>query len=334
MKRPKSFIFNFKAFINDIWTHIYGIITVISFLVALFFTIFTLNKQDVDFKDVLYVCLGIITVLSFVIIRISTKYSQLHNMSADLLNYERENSNLITLIQLQAETTHNITHYYRNLEFLLDSIIQKINNNDNDNITEEDIASINEINNQFLTILTSSLQNYFSIYTDDNCSISIKSLNRDKNKLKTIFRDPVNLKKRKQAEQMSGISSYETSQNTAFDVILSETYKNYYYANDDLSSEYTNHKYKNCNINWNSYYNSTIVVPISLSDPINIANRNILGFLTVDNRTGYLTDDTSVEYMHAISDLLYNYFYKYTILSEFSIRNNIKNDRQHDFLWH
>ena len=127
MKRPNNFKFSIRSLINNLWTHIYGIITIISFIAALVFSIMTMKKPELEFKDVLYVCLGIITFLSFVIVRVSAKYSQLHNMSADLLNYKRENSNLITLIQLQAETTHNILHYYRSLIVDLDTIIEKIN---------------------------------------------------------------------------------------------------------------------------------------------------------------------------------------------------------------
>lgn len=330
MRRPKKFDFSLKSLINDIWTHIYGIITVISFVAAIFFTIITLNKQQVEFKDVLYVCLSLIALLTFIIIRISAKYSQLHNMSADLLNYQRENDNLITLIQLQAETTHNITHYYRSLIFDFDKMIEKISKNQE--ITQNEIDYVCARNSHFLVMVTSSLQNFFSIYTDDNCSISIKSLNTNKDRIKTIFRDPVNLKKRRQAELNCGINTYEIVDNTAFEVIISEKYKDYYYASDNLSSEYSNHNYKNCNQNWSNFYNSTIVVPISKIDH-NINKRNILGFLTVDNMKGYLVDNTSIQYMQGISDLLYNYFFKFSLISNYTKIKSLNNDRQNDYIW-
>lgn len=330
MRRPQKFNFSLKALINDIWTHIYGLITVISFIAAIFFTIVTLNKQQVAFKDVLYVCLALITLLSIIIIRISAKYSQLHTMSADLLNYQRENENLITLIQLQAETTHNITHYFRSLIYDFDKVINKINKDEL--IEQNEIDYICDRNNHFLIMLTTSLQNFFSIYTDDNCSIALKTLNTNKTKIKTIFRDPVNLKKRRQAELNCGLDTYDILDNTAFEVILGSNYKDYFYAKDNLSKEYSDHNYKNGNQQWNNFYNSTIVVPISKIDHSN-NQRNILGFLTVDNMSGYLVDNTTIEYMQGISDLLYNYFYKFNIISNHTKLNSLNNDRQNDFIW-
>ncbi|MAP81850.1 MAG: hypothetical protein CL526_12275 [Aequorivita sp.] len=328
MKRPKKFKFSLKTFINDFWTHIYGFITIVSFLTAIGFTVITLNKEQVPFKDVLYVSLGLIAILVFVIVRISAKYSQLHSMSSDLMNYERENENLIGLIQLQAETFHNITHYYRSLIYSVDKVLLKISKKEE--IKQKEIDYLSTRNNHFLIMLTSSLQNYFSIYTDDSCSICIKILNG--NKIKTLFRDPVSLKKRRQAELTSGNQIYSTSDNTAFDLITSPNWKEFYYMKDDLESEYKSHRYKNSNPSWNNYYNATIVVPISkLND--GLSDRNILGFLTVDNQQGYLVDETSKEFMLGISDLLYNYVYKHKLISKFTKENNFKYDKQDEYIW-
>lgn len=328
MKRPKKFKFSLKTFVNDFWTHIYGFITTVSFLMAIGFTVVTLNKEEVPFKDVLYVTLGLITILVFVIIRISAKYSQLHSMSADLMNYERENETVIGLMQLQSETIHNITHYYRSLIFSVDNVLDKINKKEA--VNQKEIDYLVERNNHFLIMLTSSLQNYFSIYTDDSCSICLKILNGKE--IKTLFRDPVNLKKRRQAELTCGNHICKTTDNTAFEVITSSNIKEFYYAKNDLENEYKKHKYKNSNPSWNNLYNATIVVPISkLND--GLKDRNILGFLTVDNLQGYLVDETTIEFMLGISDLLYNYVYKFKTLSEYTKANNLKNEKQNEFIW-
>lgn len=330
MKRTNKIRFSYKQLFSDILTHIYGIITVISFIIALVFAILTMTKNQINDNEVFYVCLGLITILCFVIIRISAKYSQLHYMSVDLLNYQRENSNLITLQQLQAETTHNIIHYYRNVTFEMDVILEKINCTDQ--IDQKEIDNTIKSCEHFLIILTSSLQNYFAIYSDDNCSIALKILSEDKKRLKTVFRDSVNLKKRRQAELFCGNESYDVTDNTAFNVILSDEYKDFYYANDNLEQAYLAHNYINGNKNWNSLYNSTIVVPISkLNHEKN--ERNILGFLTVDNKQGYLVDNTTIEYMLGISDLLYNFVLKLKIICNFTQTSEHNNEKQNDFIW-
>lgn len=307
MKRPKKFTLSFTGILKDLWTHIYGIITLISFIAALWFTISTLNNENVTFKDTLYVCLGVITVLCFVIVRISLKYSQMQEMGANLMNYERENNDLITLIQLQSETTHNIIHYYRSLMLRVDAMIHELDKEAK--IDQKLLDELLDDNKHFLIMFTSSLQNYFSIYTDDNCSISIKLLDKNGKRIRTLFRDPVNLKKRRMAELSNIRDTYSASNNTAFETILNKNKKDYYFASDNLKDLYERHLYTNCNHSWNNFYNATVVTPISRNNNKEDI-RHVLGFLTVDNKNGYLVDNSTIEYMFGMSDLLYFYLFR------------------------
>lgn len=330
MRESNSRKWGLRSFIRDPWTHIYGLITLVSFVVAIYFSIVTLNKSQVEFKDVLFVCVSIITILTFVLVKLTLKYANLADEASDILGISREHSNLISLLQIQAETTHNISHYFRSLINDFDNIILKLNIKES--VTQAEIDYVCDRNSHFLIMLTSSLQNYFSIHTDDNCSVTLKILSDDNKKIKTVFRDPVNLKKRRQSELTSGLSMYNIKENTAFKNILDDKTPDIFYACDNLRAEYENHEYENSNRMWNSYYNATVVVPISKVDYTNNM-RNILGFLTVDNKEGYLVDNTVIEYMFAISDLLYTYVHKYKTICTFTAFNNLKNNRKNDFIW-
>lgn len=335
MKRYNNYKYkwlaNFSLFLNEIWTHIYGIITVISLIVALIFSIITLKKPNgPDYSDILYILTGLILILSIIIIRISAKYSNLHSISSDLLKIENENDSLYILLKQQSETFHNITHYYRNLVSQLDEF--KIKSITNETALEEkDFQAIANRNEYFLILITTSLQNYFSIYTDDNCAVTLKLLSSDKKYIKTVFRDPVNLKKRRQAELSYSDGSCSISENTAFEIIIDDNYTNTYFASDNLKELYESHNYKNSNPFWFSLYNSTIVVPISIL--LSQSERSILGFITIDNLKGNLADENCLEFLNGVSDLLYNYFVKITDFATFAQSKNITNEKYDRFIF-
>lgn len=334
MKRYNNYkvkwLANFSLFLNEIWTHIYGIITVISFIVAIILAILTIKKTDgPNFTEILYILTALIFVLSIIIIRISLKYSNLHSISSDLLKMENENDNLHILLRQQSETFHNVSHYYRNLISQLDSFKQKFTENEND-ITEKDYQEIANRNEYFLIQLTTSLQNYFSIYTDDNCAITLKILNADKLNVQTVYRDPVNLKKRRQAESSYiNDGTYSIFDNTAFEIIVDENYTNIYFASDNLKELFESHNYKNSNPHWYNLYNSTIVVAVSM--PIEKSERKVVGFLTVDNLKGNLADENCLEFLYAISDLLYHYFVRIIEFTKLAHSKGIYNEKYDRF---
>lgn len=76
-----------------------------------------------------------------------------------------------------------------------------------------------------------------------------------------------------------------------------------YFASDNLLYE---KEYRNGNNQWGKYYNSCLVVPISIF--IEEKTRNIIGFLCVDNKEGNLNNSSNIEFMFAVGDLFYSFF--------------------------
>jgi len=328
LKRNKDWYSEIKAIATDFSNHLYGAVSVFGLFFTIAFAVYTFNKPTIEFKDVLYLLLFCNAFFCIIIFRYAIKYSNLQKQSSDIFVFQRDNKNLKVLLKLMAETFHNITHYYRSFTFDLDNIISKIDSNQE--ITQDEINHLCERNNHFLVMLTSSLQNYYSIHTDDNCSITIKLISPDTKKIKTLFRDPVNLKKRRQVEIMNNIETYNTNDNTAFSIILDKNLKDTYFACDNLKELHYNLKYKNCNDDWSNYYNATLVMPISKNNN-SLNQRHIVGFISVDNMNGSLIDSTTIELFQAVSDLLYNYVLKFEKITTFTIINNLKNDKENEF---
>lgn len=319
-------------FIDGIYAHLYGIITIVSFIVALVIAVITLKKETgPDIKDILYILVALIAILSAVLITVSIKYSSLYAISRDLINMGNDNDQLNILIKQQSETFHNITHYYRNRISQLDEY-KELRQHTEFVLDNKFIHEIAERNYSFLILIVTSIQNYFSNYTDDNCSVTLKLLDDDKTHIQTLFRDPVNLKKRRQAERSYlNNNSYLVSDNTAFEIITDEQFTNIYFASDNLVELYENHNYKNMNPQWFKLYNSTVVVPISMLLSRN--SRKIVGFITVDNFKGNLADDISLEFLFGIGDLLYNWIVKMKEFTTFAHSNHIYDEKFDRFIF-
>lgn len=325
----KTFGEKFKEKISSFSNHIYGLFTIIGVIITFFLSYVALKENELEqFNYILLTLLGCNIIYALIIYRFSLKHSQLEKNSINLLNYQIENRELNILLQLQAETFHNILHYHRSLIHTLNEAIEKINSKSI--LTQKEVDNLTERNNHFLVMLLSSLQNYFSNHTNDNCSMTIKLLNSKTLRIRTLFRDPVNLKKRRQNEIENNSIECSAGSNTAFKIILDKNQKEIFFKCDNLNDLYYARKYINKNPNWHNYYNSTIVTPISKNNHT-LDERHIIGFLSVDNKNGNLVDNTTIEIMWAVSDLLYNYILKFALLSEHTLENKLKNERAKDF---
>ncbi len=214
--------------------------------------------------------------------------------------------------QVQSECLHTINHYYRNIAAELDYFT-------NCKVEEktEFVSDILKKTEYFMINSTASLQQYFSEVSGSQCAITIKQLSPDGRLVKTFFRDPVNLKKRRNFESYySDCQDYPVDSNTAFELILSDEYANVYFASDDLQELYDEFQYKNSNDRWRQLYNATIVVPISIVE--GQYDRSVLGFLAVDNLDGNLASKANVELLFAVGDLFYAFFVKLGELYSFA----------------
>ena len=263
----------------------------------------------------------LLSVLSF-----NKRIKTLSQIPAKYNYYEQEFIKNDIIINQLCECSHIVSHYFRNLDFSLQEIIDK----EVSEVTVDELTDMINKFDYFLINIITNLQSYFSQITDDNCSITIKLLNYNDSStddddifIKTYFRDPVNFKKRRETDSIQ--SHCGIFDNTAFSIIMDPAYKNIYFAEDNLTDLYKRHQYKNPNSEWHKYYNSSLVVPISIVTGAN--ERIILGFLSVDNFKGGLAHNSNREYLFFIADLLYLAFNKFDKIVNLSKTKNISNEK-------
>ncbi|MHA6281176.1 hypothetical protein ACXYMT_13425 [Salinimicrobium sp. CAU 1759] len=319
----------------DIWSHIYGLSSALGFIIAILALIYNYinQSQNSDFNSYNYI-LTTLTVLIAVVLLIfllsvlsfNQRIKRLSQIPAKYSFYEQEFIKNDIIINQLCECSHIVTHYFRNLDFSLQEIIDK----EESKITDNELIDVINKFDYFLINIITNLQSYFSQITDDNCSLTIKLLNYndassadDDIFIKTYFRDPVNFKRRRETDNLHPKCAVED--NTAFAIIMDQAYKNIYFAEDNLTDLYNRHMYKNPNPEWHKYYNSTLVVPISIVTGKN--ERIILGFLSVDNFKGGLANNSNKEYLFFIADLLYLAFNKFDRIIKFAQTKNITNEK-------
>ena len=316
---------------GDVWSHVYGILGTISLIFTTVYSFVSFRNHDiVEFKTVvislsLIVCSIVVTFI-FAVAYYQRRFRFLNELPLILQDTKERNDKLNLMIKAKSECIHTITHYYRNIETQLDDFLEQVNRGENSD--EDSCNKLLERCKDFLLNATTSLQNYYTIASGYTCAVTIKIALNDTSTgchyVKTLFRDPLSLKKRRYAESSyaSPPGMYLASENTAFDIILSPNHINNFYAADNLREQYELHNYKNSNKFWNKHYNATIVVPIAIVRGKN--NRDVIGFIAVDNLTaqsGNLNDEAKIEFLFSIGDLLYNFIKKYINTVTFANQN-------------
>lgn len=317
--------------IRNIWDHIYGAFTVIGFLLSTGYTAISIINHEKETSllqttGVLTVTLLIMSICFLIIIKhYRIRLGKLDGLDVEFNEKIYELKRTRSALVAQAETIHTITHYYRAINNGMDNFISKLNNDKVPDISE--FSDVLQKSEYFLINFTSSVRSYFNLITGTNNAITIKIVgekeveNSNGKKevekwVKTFFRDPVSLKKRRIIEKIYKTKSgrYLAEKNKAFEIILDEKkYFDSYFASDNLASE---KDYSNENKMWLEYYSACIVVPISIFIEKN--ERKIIGFLTVDNKEGNLNISSNIEFMFAISDLFYCFFAKYIEMIKFA----------------
>ncbi len=314
--------------IPDVWTHFYGI----SSTIGLIITVVLLYKQYIDnkpndFNFVITTLLWLIFLILFlfflIIVYYNTKLSKIENSTQELNKFKIQNIKKDILSKQNSECSHVIAHYYRNIEFEFQTIIDKYHQGKFEDIKQEELIYSIERFDYFLINVSSNLQSYFSQLTDDNCSVTIKLLNKDDNSVKTFFRDPVNFKKRREMDRMKPLTN--AFDNTATSIIIDKNFSNTYFADDDLNDLASKGRYVNPNNEWKKHYNATLVTPISFVEAEN--KRNTIGFLSIDNRIGGLATTSNIEYLFFVSDLLYSIFKKHDKIINIAKLKEINDDR-------
>lgn len=307
----------------DLWGHIYGIFSMMGLCITIYFTYNAYqhiqNPEHATIIHTLGICL--VTVILTFILSSAYFFRRIRRNKEDIASnkqIKKELRSLYLINKYQSECFHNITHYYRNAIASLD-------------LSEEEIKLLDKERKQeivrrmdyFFIMLTASIQNYFSIVTDDNCSVTIKLLDDSNKCVRNFFRDPINFNKRRRLYAED--DEILIKDNTALKMITDPDFKNVFFYDDDLATLKKLGQYENSNKDWESLYNANIIVPISMV--IEKETRKIVGFLAVDNFEGKLATVENKEFLFGVSDLLYNLFVKYRTFIKLAHDETKENER-------
>jgi hypothetical protein len=307
---------------------LFGIVGILSFSLNIAYILKTWNKAaTVDYKELLIALSASIAVLIIAFIAFSILYTKKINTYADMIvsaeNQSREIAKKELILKHTFDYSHNIFHYYRNILYKLDCFIAK---NTGDTFDAKKFEELLADFESYMATLTSNLQSYLSLLTEDKCSVSIKivkEINGDRY-VKTFYRDADSYRKRRESDFYSdgNYFIYRTRENTAFDVITNEEHLERAYVNDNLLND---KHYNNMNPRWKDLYLATAVVPISVK--IKDKTRNVLGVLCVDNFKGGLSNENVENFLSGIGKLLFNLFKKYDRIISLASLNGVSNER-------
>ncbi|MCU4162506.1 hypothetical protein [Carboxylicivirga caseinilyticus] len=319
-----------NGFSPDYWSHAYGIASVAGLILTIVGFFYAYNHLEATMAKIVDTLFYVIIAILFVFI-VSASYYTRRLRKMDSLPLIAENNRtyanqLFEINKQMAESFHYISHYNRNILNFLEKV-------DLEDLNDQSYKEIVHRFSSFLVNVTSCLRQFYTTASGSVCAISIKIIDDEYKFVRTYFRDPISLKKRRRTDNYyhSGNGAYQTHENTAFDVILNEGYVNVFFANDDLQGLHKKHMYENSSPFWFENYNATIVVPISMIIASN--ERHILGFLTVDNNTGELNETSKVEFLFSVADLMYNALDKYFRISIFAQSKKIQHAELDKFNW-
>ena len=239
--------------------------------------------------------------------------------------FDEQESKIINrdvFIKQIATCNHNISHYYRDILFQFDNLIEKyiFQRERNQTLKKEECQYLMEIFDKFLDNILNNVKAFLEVWTRDSCSTCIKICNKvnDQIKVKTFYRDGISFRDRRgndfspHEEQIT----FDIEKDFALKVILNKSYRQTFYVCDDLSnakSNYFNHNHNR----WWEKYNATIVVPIAINlrkrrtikqflsgEPSPLMQKEVLGFLCADNFKGRFEQEFVGEFMCGIADIL------------------------------
>lgn len=145
--------------------------------------------------------------------------------------------------------------------------------------------SNDDFENTFVAILD-SLATLFTKMTLDNCSVCVKTLSQDHNRVRSFRRDSHSLIERGPVD--FNLTIYNAKENSAFSKIIDNQFLLGYSCNDLINTP----DYHNKNTSWNCFYNATCIAPIR--PPLAVFGESVFGFLCVDNQQGGFSEETLV----------------------------------------
>lgn len=306
---------------SDLWGHFYGVIGIISLV---FTAVYTYNsivrlesaEDKVVIQSFALALLGITITFVFGSWYFFKTVRTLQETPFKLKEAEVFLDQLNVSKKLLCENNHSINHYFRNICYHLDLI--NLSFEKEIDLKDPEIDSLLERSETFMNKVTIALQQYYSMVSGFTCAVTLKVVNSEKGLVKTLYRDPLSLRKRRRSDKLcySETGCYSVNSNTAFRIILDENYADVTFACDDLAELHNNHEYDNSNQFWHDNYNACIVSPISIVTGEN--ERSVIGFLSIDNKEGNLNNISNIEYLLSVSDLLFVFLDKYIRFTTFA----------------
>ncbi len=322
-----------KDFLNSIGI-ILGAISVAASLIPMFiigYKVWNIDNSEELIHELMssflmiaiaFTVLALTTVIA--IYKFSKRSEKLNSMLKDL---PLENVKLIScceesdlILRKSFNGFHNIINEYKYLNKFMSNIV-----NDFENVTNDQIKNCLVKFSNFLNSVTTSASDFYSHYTNDPCSVTIK-LVRDGN-VKTLHRDMFSYRHRNTHDsiQHSGKSYYPIGENSSFASFTKNDERRTYYFCNDLQTVADEGNYKNLNSNWKKLYNATAVSPIWMKDldSDNGENYMLCGFFCVDNFKGGLGDLELKNFSGVLSSILFTVFEKFEIIANIAQEKEI-----------
>jgi hypothetical protein len=145
-------------------------------------------------------------------------------------------------------------------------------------------------NSQELTALCSSVAQLFEELSGEDCHCTLKVFNPKTGEISTKARDDLNHNHdRRRIDEWRSVFSYRLD--TGFTSVLENADCLMFLCND-IKGTYPNGNYLNANPDWQKYFNSTIIFPLSAQQSSQgVSKDTCFGFITIDSLKGNFNKD-------------------------------------------
>jgi hypothetical protein len=310
-----------KNALNEIFTWVSGFASLLGLFLGIYpiATLYfsgepNLAELKIPFMSMSFSIFSLIIGIAFLNVFYGFKINKLIHVPLEVYKTEESLKNIRNLLKVQSKITHNIFHHLRYLIYSLREFNYAIT------VEKKRLDQVNAVNllnsvAQFLITLADNLKIYCDKASKDDCAVTIKLITKigSEHLIKTYIRDSASYRERKESDFIDSKHPkiYYASDNTAFNLICSADFKDTYFVSNNLKDMFDNGKYTNSNPKWQSYYNATVVLPISIvPDKEKPYKRDIAGFLCIDNRNGNLTERNLIDILGGIADMLFILFFE------------------------
>lgn len=226
---------------------------------------------------------------------------------------EVEKGTYILINRIHNDFIHRIRNAICELYLLSEKIIKYKADGNCDAIQEVQLHAFDNLKNN-LQEFVDSISDYLSKYNNDTISVCIKTINSGQNEVKDLDKKARTLVRSRNTDRERKRTNEDITigKNTDFIHLCDGT--NIWFHGVDLKAKYESNEYMNeAEANdWQSKYNSTIVVPIRYYNANDeTPTHDILGFLCIDSKNIIQEWDNinsfELQYLAIYADTIYTY---------------------------